>query len=90
MFVTSDYSVEARDALVSEFTKSIQANDELTHGEIIDACMEIIGSVLINIECPGCRKVTRATIKKKLPQILTDAMAQAASVHTGRTSLHKH
>jgi hypothetical protein len=90
MFVTSEYSVEARDALISEFTRSIQANDELTHGEIIDACMEIIGSVLINIECPGCRKVTRASIKKTLPRILADAMTQAASVHASGPLRHTH
>jgi hypothetical protein len=90
MFAIRDYSMGAKDALVGEFIKIIQANHDLMHGEIIDACLEVISNVVINIECPGCRKVTRAFIKKELPRILTDAMAQAASVHTGRASLHKH
>jgi hypothetical protein len=89
MLVTDDCSAEAMGSLINEFTKSIQANYQLTHTEIIYACLGTIVSVLINIECPDCRKLTLATIQEKFPPMLANAMAQAANIHA-TSSLHKH
>jgi hypothetical protein len=56
MRVTNDFNAEAMDSLLNEFTKSIRANYEYTNTEIIYACLNTIASVLVNIECPDCRK----------------------------------
>jgi hypothetical protein len=89
MRATDEFSAEAMNTLLNEFTKSIQANYEYTNTEIVYACLNTIASVLVNIECPDCRKLTLAHIEEKLPRMMAEAMEQAASIHT-TSSIHKH
>jgi hypothetical protein len=49
-----------------------------------------IGSVLLNIECPGCRELSAHTIETSLPGFLKDVQVQATQRWGGQTSGHIH
>lgn len=90
MRVSEDFQHLTSENLADAFYKHIDADPDLTHGEILAACLAIIGGVIVNIDCPGCRRLTVRNLKKMLPKTLRDAMTDAAERDKTRTVSHKH
>lgn len=54
----------------------INGDRDLTQGEMLMGCMIAIGSVVASIQCPGCRQAATKVIEKRLPDIVTQALAE--------------
>ena len=80
-------------ALYSRLTEAITKTKvefpDLNQKEIALALMLHLGEVLLNIDCPGCRRVHKKWIEEILPRILRDAMTEAARYPT-QSSDHRH
>jgi len=51
---------------------------DLSHSEALLALQLTIGLVLVNIECPDCRKHAAKATAKTIKRIIADALKQAA------------
>jgi hypothetical protein len=56
----------------------INQDPELTRGEIMLACMTVLGSIVSSIQCRDCRRLAAKSIKKLMPRIITEALVQAS------------
>lgn len=81
MEASNDVNAEVVEKLTAQINNVFEAADRtknLTPGEIILTLLTMLGELLANIDCAGCRRQTRKEIERLLPQFLREAMIQAA------------
>lgn len=86
MNISDDCDFEVVNSLRHQIQQTITAS-EFTHKEILIALQKSIG-VLFTIPCPGCRRVTKKSIEKSLPQILRYVMKEAAQQPQSSGHIH--
>jgi hypothetical protein len=87
MKVSNDLNPDTADTLALQIEDVIKRDPELTHGEILLACMIAIGSTLHSIQCRDCRRLAAKYVKKEMPSL---TMAALASVSGQADSTHRH
>lgn len=92
MKASGDCDEQVVETLHARFHETIAAadvaNPEITQNEITLALLVTLGEVLLNISCPGCRRLNKKHIERMLPTVLRDAMKQAAQ--NPQSSEHVH
>jgi hypothetical protein len=78
MKVDDKLDSEKADALSRQIEDLFRHNPELTHAEILLACVIAICSVVGSIPCSGCAKMSARGVKKLLASELPVALTQAA------------
>jgi hypothetical protein len=63
-------------------------NDGASEDEVIAVCINILATVIADIDCPGCRKVTCKNVKRGVAEALAKASHHAAMQPA--TSGHVH
>jgi hypothetical protein len=86
MQVSEDFDLNRTDALTLQIEELIHQDPELTQGEILMACMVVIGSVVKSIQCRDCRRLTANRVKKQMPKMVMAALAEA----TGQQDSQHH
>jgi hypothetical protein len=70
--------LKVTDTLYEQLGDIIFHHPDITHKEALLALAETIGTVLLNIDCPDCRRLSAKLVKEMMPRIVRDAMTQAA------------
>jgi hypothetical protein len=94
MKISNDCNIELAQTLQVQIGQIIEAtanaNSELTQKEIIFSLLASLGDVLINIDCPDCRRINKKIIERLLPTFLRAAMMEAAQSPHHQSSEHVH
>ena len=78
------------DKLVERLYDAINADPELTAGEIYVSIVGILGNMLFNTRCQGCRKAARQSIGEMMSDALQNAMVEAAKRDLADPSSDRH
>jgi hypothetical protein len=76
------------DALAEKFSAAIGKQPNVSHGEILSACLIVMQNVLISISDHETRRLSGQQVKRMLPDIIADAMKQGAWRHAGHPQHH--
>ena len=77
MIISDEMNETKIDTLSVQIERVISSDPELTHTEILTACMNTVGSVLASVTCPDCRKLAALSLETGLPGFIKHALAEA-------------
>lgn len=78
MKVSEHADYEKSRAMSKQILDLIWSHTELSAGEALGACMIAINGILLNVPCPGCRKLHARSVKKTLPVFIRTALVDGA------------
>ena len=79
MIISNDFDAHTADALALQIEDLTNKDVDLTHREILAACVIAIGSTVHSIECRECRDIAVRFVKKILPNVIGHALKNAHS-----------
>jgi hypothetical protein len=88
MRVIAEFDPAIAETLALRINQVVNSDTELTHGEILVACMTAICGVIEAIDCRGCRSHAAKAVKKFLPKMMHDTIAQASAKPDGLNHHH--
>lgn len=84
---TDDFNPDTAEAFALQIEGLTKENPELTQGEVLMACLMVIGDALASIQCRDCRRLTAKNVKKTLPQEIAHALI--APIRSGEQHVHR-
>ena len=78
------------DTLSIQIESVFKDSPELTHKEIMIACMHTIGNVLMSVSCPDCRQASALFLEKQLPRFIKRALTEAEKLSEQPLDGHIH
>jgi hypothetical protein len=90
MHLSPNSDADAAETLAQQIEDVIGNNTELTHGEILLACMIVLGNTLISIRCRDCRDVAAKAVKKDLPRSIVAALTHAINRDANEPPTNEH